>query len=846
MTDIEGSTRLLAELGDDYGPVLQTHRGIVRTQLARHSGTEVETEGDSFFCVFRRAADAVLCAVEVQRCLAAHPWPGSRPVRVRIGLHTGEATLGDEGYVGLDVHRVARVSAAGHGGQILLTASTHALLEGHWPPGVADVPLGAHRLKDLSAPVVLHQVVADGLERRFPPPRTLERPEYDLPLAPTPLFGRDRDAASVRGLLADHRLVTLIGPGGVGKTRLALHVADLSREECADGVVFVPLAEVRDADLVPDEIARALALPTASYSGEGIERLAGHLRDLRILLVLDNVEQLGEGAEVIGRILAGGSGVRVLATSRGPLRLREEQQYPVGPLDQQAAVDQFVERARAVRPDLRLTPAETDAVSRIVDGVDGLPLAVELAAARVRTLSPGHIADRLGSQLRLLSGGPRDLPRRQQTIRSTLLWSLDLLDEPAQRTFAALAVFPGGATLEALEEVVPVRPEDPELLDSLIALVDQGLVRCAVDGTERFSTLQVVRELAAERLADSGQTDELWRRNARRLAAMAAAAAPVLVTTHQAEVLDRIQAEHDNLRAALAWATEHDPMLAGEIAAPVWRYWQMRGYLREGRAVLAAIRDRLPADEGRCCYAVLTALGGIAYWQRDLTAGEEAYSRAVRLAEENGDAAELAEALYNLSFAVWQQGRLDEAAGLAERSGRFYADLGDSAGLGRLLWLRGVLAMLTGDLGGAEKLLRESVDRHRGGSDAFHLGWSLRMLGRTLLLQGRADEARRLLEESLRLFAPSGDVSALVLHLADFATLAVLEDDTEREFRLVGAMRRIKEVTGTELVDHPINEVPGFEERRAGFGADGERLLAEGAAMTDDEIIAYALRVDVR
>jgi tetratricopeptide (TPR) repeat protein len=354
--------------------------------------------------------------------------------------------------------------------------------------------------------------------------------------------------------------------------------------------------------------------------------------------------------------------------------------------------------------------------------------------------------------------------------------------------------------------------------------------------------LQVVRELAAERLADSGEDGEMWRRASRRLAAMAADAAPVLVTTHQAEVLDRIQAEHDNLRAALAWATEHDPMLAAEIAAPVWRYWQMRGYLREGRAVLAAIRDRLPADEGRCCYAVLTALGGIAYWQRDLTAGEEAYSHAVRLAEENGDAPELAEALYNLSFAVWQQGRLEEAAGLAERSGRLYADLGDSAGLGRLLWLRGVLAMLTGDLRGAEELLRESVERQRGGSDAFHLGWSLRMLGRTLLLQGRAAEARRLLEESLRLFAPSGDVSAVVLHLADFATLAVLEDDVEREFRLVGAMRRLKEVTGTELVDHPVNEVPGFEETRGRLGAEGEDLLAEGAAMTDDEVIAYALR----
>jgi predicted ATPase len=628
----------------------------------------------------------------------------------------------------------------------------------------------------------------------------------------------------------------------VGKTRLALHVASLARADFPDGVVFVPLAEVRDAELVPDEIARALALPAAPYSGAGTGRLAGHLRSRRMLLVLDNVEQLGEGAEVIGRILAGTSGLRVLATARGPLRLREEQQYSVGPLDRAAAVEQFVERARAVRPQLGLSPPDMDAVTRIVDGVEGLPLAVELAAARVRTLSPAHIADRLGSQLRLLSGGPRDLPRRQQTIRGTLLWSYELLDEPARRTFAALAVFPGGAPLEAIEEVVPVRPGDPEVLESLTALVDQGLVRCDVDGSGRFSTLQVVRELAAELLAQSGEADELWRRAARRLAALAAEAAPVLVTSRQAEVLDRFQAEHDNLRAALAWATEHDPVLAGEIAAPVWRYWQMRGYLREGRAVLAAIRDRLPPDEGRCRYAVLTALGGVAYWQRDLAAGEEAYAEAVRLAEQSGDPGDLAEALYDLSFAVWQQGRLDEARHLAERSGELYASVGDGAGLGRVLWLRGVVAMLTGDLRGAEDLLRRSVERHRGGSDAFHLGWSLRMLGRALLLQGRAEEARERLEESLRLFAPSGDVSAVVLHLADFATLAVLEDDVEREVRLVGALRRLQSLTGADLVDHPVNDVPGIEETLTRLGADGRRLLAEGAAMTDEEAVRYALR----
>jgi predicted ATPase/class 3 adenylate cyclase len=844
MTDIEGSTRLLADLGPGYAAVLEAHRAIVRAELARHSGLEVGTEGDSFFCVFGRALDAVTWAVAVQRCLAAHPWPVAGPVRVRIGVHTGEGVLSGEGYVGMDVHEIARVSAAGHGGQILLTASTHALLDGHWPPGVADVPLGVHRLKDLPSPVALHQVVAEGLQQRFPPPRTLEIPEYDLPVPPTPIFGRARDTARVQALLADQRLVTLTGPGGVGKTRLALHLAALARSSFPDGVVFVPLAELRDADLVPDEIARALALPAASSAVDGLTRLTGHLRDRRMLLLLDNVEQLGEGAEVIGRLLDGAPAVRVLVTSRGPLRLRGEQQYPVEPLDRQAAAEQFAERAHAVRPDLALGPRDLAAVDRIVDGLDGLPLAVELAAARVRTLSPGQIADRLGSQLRLLSGGPRDLPRRQQTIRSTLLWSLELLGESARRTFAALAAFPGGATLEALEDVAPAAPRGPDVLEDLEALVDQGLVRRAPHDPERFTTLQVVRELAAEVLEDRGDGPAVWRRAAGRLAALVERTAPLLLTENPAEHLDRLQAEHDNLRAGLAWAIEHDPVTAARIAAPSWRFWQMRGYLREGRAALESVRDRLPEDDADGRYAVLTALGGVAYWQRDLQAGEAAYGEAVRLAEGVGNPARTAEALYNLSFPVWQQGRLGEAADLAMRSGELFDQVGDGGGVARVLWLRGDLAMLMGYLTEAERLLRESVERHRGSGDAFHLGWSLRMLGRTLLLQGRADAARDVLRESLQLFARSGDVSALVLHVADFAMLAGLQGEVERQVRLVGAMQRIKELTGTELVDHPINEVPGLDRTLADLGADAARLLAEGAAMTDAEVVRYALEDD--
>ena len=303
-----------------------------------------------------------------------------------------------------------------------------------------------------------------------------------------------------------------------------------------------------------------------------------------------------------------------------------------------------------------------------------------------------------------------------------------------------------------------------------------------------------------------------------------------------------MQAEHDNLRTVLAWATGHDAVLGARIAAPLWRYWQMRGYLREGRALLEGLLEQLPATEVASRRAVLGALGGVAYWQRDLPAGEAACAEAVRLAEQIGDPRSLAEALYNLSFAVWQQGRMDEAAQLADRSMQLFTELGDTNGTGRVLWLRGVLAFVTQELDTAERLFLESVERHRGGTDAFHLGWSLRNLGRTLLLQGRAAEARPVLEESLRMFAPVGDVSAIVLHLSDFATLAGLEGDVDREVRLAGAVQRLQRLTGTDLVDHPINAVPRLAATVARLGADGERLLAEGAALSDTEAVRYALR----
>ena len=549
-----------------------------------------------------------------------------------------------------------------------------------------------------------------------------------------------------------------------------------------------------------------------------------------MLLILDNVEQLGDGTDVVARLLHAAPGPTILATSRGPLRLREEQRYPVESLTQDAAVEEFTDRARAVRPDLHFGPRERDAVVRIVDGVGSAA-----AGGRARGLARGHAQparDRRspGPSARAPEQRAPGPPRRQQTLRSTLLWSYDLLDEPARRIFAALAVFPGGATLDALEEVLPALRADLERLEPLDALVDQGLVLRSPDGSGRFTTLHVVRELAAELLDADADGPQVWRRAAERLAALAAQAAPQLVTAGRADWLDRVQAEHDNLRAVLAWATGHDAVLGASIAAPLWRYWQMRGYLREGRALLEALLEQLGchgrrgAPGGpRCARRCGVLAAGPPGRRSRLRRGRRAWPSRRETRGAGGGAVQ--PLLRGLAAGPDGGGRRNSPTAVSSCSPSSVtatARRGCCGCAGSWRWS-------PSDLDGAERLFRESVERHRGGTDAFHLGWSLRNLGRTLLMQGRADEARALLEESLRLFAPAGDVSAIVLHLSDFATLAGLEGDVEREVRLAGAVQRLQRLTGTDLVDHPINAIPASRRRSARLGR-GRRAAARRRA----------------
>src|SRR6266487_47153 len=492
-TDIEGSTRLLQQLGERYASVLSECRDLLRTTFSEHHGHEVDTQGDAFFVAFARASDAVAAAVDGQRALFTHAWPEGKAVRVRMGLHTGEPHLASEGYVGLDVHRAARIMCAGHGRQVLLSQTTHDLVEHALPEGVRVLDLGAHRLKDLQHPSHLFQLVIAGLPAGFPPLKTLDAYPNNLPIQPTPLIGREQEVATVAALLRrdDLRLLTLTGPGGTGKTRLGLQVAAELSDRFADGVFFVNLAPLSDPELVIP--ATAQALDVQEIGGQPLlELLKGSLREKHLLLLLDNFEQVVGAAMYVADLHAACPNLKVMVTSRMTLHIRGEQEYTVPPLavpdpkhlpdlvvlSQYEAVALFIQRAQATRPEFQVSNANAPAVAEICVRLDGLPLAIELAAARIKVLPPQALLARLGQRLAVLTGGARDAPTRQQTLRNTIEWSYQLLDADEQRLFRRLSSFVGGCTLEAIEAVcTELDGEVRQVLDGVASLIDKSLLQ---------------------------------------------------------------------------------------------------------------------------------------------------------------------------------------------------------------------------------------------------------------------------------------------------------------------------------------------------------------------------------
>jgi predicted ATPase/class 3 adenylate cyclase len=586
-TDIEGSTRLLQRVGDDYAGLLSQHRSLLEEAFLAHGGVVVDKEGDAFFVAFASAKDAVAAAGDAQRALVSHDWLDENEIRVRMGLHTGEPRVVEGRYVGLDVHHAARVMAVGHGGQVLVSETTRALLDDD--TRLRD--LGEHRLKDLSRPQRLYQLELDGLASEFPPLATLDNRPTNLPAQPNAFIGRDRELREAEALLLrdDLRVLTLTGTGGTGKTRLALQLAADVVEHFPDGVFFVSLAPVRDWELVPPTIARTLGLreqPGETYA----ETLTGYLRDKQMLLVLDNFEQVLVAAPAIAGLSATAPELRVLATSRTPLRLSGERTYSVPPLGLPESVTLFADRAHAATAEFEIADDNERAVAEICRRLEGLPLAIELAAPRVRTLPPQALLNRLDQRLQLLTGGAQDLDERQRTLRATIEWSYDLLLGEEKTLFARLACFVGGCRIDAADALCdPDGSLGLDVLDGLGSLVEKSLLRQRPDpdGEPRFWMLETIREYALELLEASGELSEARHRHAEWYLGLAERADVESRTGDQAAIYDLLEAEHANVREGIEWAREtgERELLLG-LATALWEFWATRGHIAEGGSVL--------------------------------------------------------------------------------------------------------------------------------------------------------------------------------------------------------------------------------------------------------------------
>jgi predicted ATPase/class 3 adenylate cyclase len=791
-TDIEGSTGLLQALGDRYPAVLDEHAAILRRAVADHGGVEVSTHGDAFFVAFASPAGAVRAAVAAQRALAAHDWSPGPPLRVRMGVHTGEGTLGGDDYVGLDVHRAARIADAAHGGQVVVSDATRGLVQHALPDGASLRDLGVHRLRGLDHPEALHQLVVDGLPADFPPLRTPDARPSNLPPQLTSFVGRDEELAEVERLLGRTRLLTLTGPGGSGKSRLALQAAADLLLRFRDGACFVDLSPVTDPALVPAAVANALGVPEAA--GRSIlDGVKEHLRGRELLLVVDNFEQVAEAAPVLEELLVAAPGLRAMVTSRVVLSLRGEQEYAVPPLGvpdpdrlpadlsalgEVAAVRLFCERAQAASPRFVLTEQNAPVVAEITARLDGLPLAIELAATRTKVLTPSQILSRLRQRLSLLTSGPRSLPERQRTLRAAIAWSHDLLDPVEQRLFARLSVFTGGWTFEAAEAVCDPEELGLDALDGLTSLVDKSLVRRdePPERPPRFSMLETIREFALERLEACGDLEPVRERHADHYLALAEEAEPHLTAEDQGEWLDRCDTEHANLRAALRWAIDRGQADRAQAAAgALWRFWQQRGHLAEGRRWLEEVLA-MPAGQARTAgrAKALTAAGGIAWWT-DWEPARALYAEALAIERELGDPARLAEALYNQAFAVGGDHDLEASARLLEESLALYRRLGDEPGVARVLTMQVMPDAMAGAWDRVVARLEEvaAIWRRLGHRMdlAFGLVWLAFAHGRA----GRPDDARATALEALELFRQADNPTGTALAFLDLAFLLTWE-----------------------------------------------------------------------
>ncbi|MEK6274810.1 MAG: adenylate/guanylate cyclase domain-containing protein [Actinomycetota bacterium] len=826
-TDIEGSTRLLEELGDSYAEALAGHRHVLRKAFADHGGAEVDTQGDAFFVAFARAKDAVAAAADGQRALA------SGSIRVRMGIHTGEPIRTDEGYAGMDVHRGARIAAAGHGGQVLVSQTARELIQDDLPEEFALRDLGEHRLKDLSRPQRIFQLVAEGLEGDFPALATLENRPTNLPPQPTPLIGRERELAEVVELLRspDVRMLTVTGPGGAGKTRLALQAAADLLDDFDDGVFFVGLAGIVDPSLVVPTIAQALAVK--EVGGLSLEEALGRfVHDRELLLVLDNLEHLLDAAPQVSGLVLEAPSLKAIVSSRAPLRISVEREYPIPELADDDAIALFSERAHAIKPDFRLN-GDAPAVAEICRRLDGLPLAIELAAARAKVLSPTALLDRLDQRLPVLTGGARDVPDRQRTLRDTIAWSYELLDETEQRLFSRLAVFVGGFTLDAAEQVCDAD------LDTLTSLVEKSLVR---QGDDRFRMLETIREFALELLEESGDLENIRRRHIDFYLAFATREDSKAQQT--AEWLNVLESEHDNFRAALQFARElDDPRQELRLAAALVELWEYRSHLTEGLERIREALDRDPGAPPEIRARGLHRGALMALKQGDLETASLMAESERQLHASMGDEGGVGEAIHLLGIIATAERRFGEARDLLEQAKSIRERFGDVRALQGSLHNLGLLAMDQGDYGRARAELQSALEL----AEKHGLDWQLANsqcdLGFAELGDGRLDHARVRFGEAIAGATRMGWKENVAYCLVGFGGLAVAAGELDLAGRFLGQAELLIEDLHLRL--EPYAETARAQVERAlrsHLGDDRlDALRAEGRSLSIEDAVSEAL-----
>jgi predicted ATPase/class 3 adenylate cyclase len=789
-SDIEGSTALVGRLGDRYGEALAAQRAILRAAISASGGHEMGTEGDSFFVVFGSAADAVACCVAAQRALAGQAWPGGVAVRVRMGVHSGEPVRHQDGYVGMDVHRAARIAAAAHGGQVVLSDATRLLVQSRLPAGVLVRDLGLHRLKDLPAPERIYQLVAPGLAERFPPLKSLGA-ATSLPVPPTALVGREEDIEQLHAVLArpGMRLVTLTGSGGIGKTRLAVQVTAGLPDEFPDGLWWVALAPLSRAEEVLGAIAQVLGV--REDEGAGLERaVSTRLEGRRMLIVLDNAEHLLPGvADVVVRLLDAADRLVVLTTSRERLQLSAEHVYPVPPLSAADAVTLLQQRAAAAGIPVEQSPV----LDRLCARLDRLPLALELAAARLRVFSPGQLLDRVDSRLDLFTG-PRDAEPRHRTLRATIEWSHDLLTGPEQTLFRRLAVFAGDCTLDAAESVC--QPE-PGALDGLL---DKCLVVHGEHTPEpRFGMLESIRDFAAERLAADGQAPALRVRHADYFRALAERMDAALRAGEPEErPVAVLAADVGNLRAAVEFGLGvGDTEVVRQITAALHMYWDIRGLFTEARSW----QDRALALDGAqdlTRQRLLSAQACTARTQGDYLAAQAASDEAASLAMTLAGETELFESLLARFRSARSKDDLRAAEALLNEALGVALVAGNGVGTSACRLSLAGMANQQGRHDEADDLLAENLPFVRGLGQIRCEGYTLRGMADTCVRRGRLPDcaAPALLGATRALQIGDRYLAAWCLDL--FAVAAAAAGDQRRAAAILAAVDAARHTMGIE------------------------------------------------